>query len=298
MNKIFRKLFLAVVAFAFFFLAAHLTATPDAQERSVPGVTPQQLANPAPPRTPRPQLVPESAATSQEVNSGVPETAETNEMDGENLPFGLQETGDGFHGDEVNAAAGQTWLGLFTSGNGFYLRRTKIAVSMVNDPIADDENEQTGKSVATDIRDKSVFLLKRADFLREGPIKTVFFAPDINESTTELANGTIKKFSFGGKSYELMVANDVSKEKFLGSGAKLLLKSGDKVQMLRDLKEGCDDCYWNLYWVGDLDRDGKLDFYLDLSNHYNVTDKRLFLSSRAKTGELVGYVANFSTVGC
>jgi hypothetical protein len=297
MNKIFRKLFLTAVAFAFFLLAAYLTSTPKAQESSVPGATSEMLANLAPPQAPRPQLAPESAAASQEVNSGVAETAETNEMDEEKLLFRLQETGDGFHGDEVNAAAGQTWLGLFTSGSGFYLHRTKIAVSMVNDPIVDDDNEKTGKSVATDIQDKSVFLLKRADSLREGPIKTVFFAPDINEST-ELANGTIKKFSFGGKVYELMVANDVSKEKFLGSGAKLLLKSGGKVQTLRDLKDGCDDCYWNLFWVGDLDGDGKLDFYLDLSNHYNVMDKRLFLSSRAKTGELVGYVANFSTVGC
>lgn len=60
----------------------------------------------------------------------------------------------------------------------------------------------------------------------------------------------------------------------------------------------CDDCGWGIYWAGDLDGDGKLDLYLDLANHYNVGQYRLFLSSPAEKGKLVKEVANFRFVGC
>ena len=36
----------------------------------------------------------------------------------------------------------------------------------------------------------------------------------------------------------------------------------------------------------------------DASDHYNVLEKRLFLSSRARKGELVGQVATFRITGC
>jgi hypothetical protein len=275
---------------------AIVSSAPTAQEKPLPAPTPSMLSNIAP-LQPRPDTVggtSEPTRSVSDLSAGAPDPGESEQTA---LPLKLQETGDGFHGDQVNAATGQIWLGLFNRGNDFYLRRTKVAVSMVNDPIVDDESEKTGKSVATAIHDKSVFLLKKADFLREGPVKTVFFAPDTDEST-ELANGTIKRFAFGGRDYELAVSNDVSKEKFLVAGSKLLLKDGSKVQILRNLKDGCDDCSWNLYWAGDLDRDGKLDLYLDLTDHYNTIDKRLFLSSRAEAGEIVKYVANFWTNGC
>jgi hypothetical protein len=53
-----------------------------------------------------------------------------------------------------------------------------------------------------------------------------------------------------------------------------------------------------LVWAGDLDGDGRLDLYMDLTDHYNVTNYVLFLSSRAVTGELVKQVASRRYVGC
>jgi len=53
-----------------------------------------------------------------------------------------------------------------------------------------------------------------------------------------------------------------------------------------------------LRWAGDLDGDGKLDLILAADHHYNLSTTRLFLSSRAKKGELVQEVAKFSTSGC
>ena len=46
-----------------------------------------------------------------------------------------------------------------------------------------------------------------------------------------------------------------------------------------------------LLWAGDLDRDGRLDLLLDLSEHYNMSLPTLFLSSAAADSDLVAPVA-------
>jgi len=213
------------------------------------------------------------------------------------LKIKLLETGEGFHGDQVNAKSGEMWLGLFKDKERYFLRNTKLKISPAHDDIVDEENIKTGKSVFTDNKAQAVFLLKNAKILRQGDVKTVFFAEDIDEST-ELKNGSRKEFEFDGEKYILSVENKIQSDEFLGKGSKLTLSSNGKEQILTYLKDGCNDCYWNLYWVGDLDQDGKLDFYFDLSWHYNVMDKKLFLSSQAERGNLVKYVANFWTNGC
>jgi len=48
-----------------------------------------------------------------------------------------------------------------------------------------------------------------------------------------------------------------------------------------------------LYWVGDLDSDGKPDFYLSLYENDNVSAVFLFLSSKAENGKLIKAVASF-----
>lgn len=209
----------------------------------------------------------------------------------------LIEADEGFHGDEIKAKSGEIWLGLFKEKDEYFLRSTKITVLPAHDDIVDDENEMTGKIVFTDYKASSVFLLKNAKMLREDKIETLFYAADVGE-TTELKNGSQKNFEFNGENYNLRVENKLSSEEFLGKGSKLILSRGGTEQILNYLKDGCNDCYWNLYWIGDLDKDGKLDFYLDLSWHYNVSDKKLFLSSQAEKGKLVKAVANFITTGC
>ena len=227
----------------------------------------------------------------------IEEKVDWQEEDSAKLKIKLLETGEGFHGDQVNAKSGEMWLGLFKDKERYFLRNTKLKISPAHDDIVDEENIKTGKSVFTDNKAQAVFLLKNAKILRQGDVKTVFFAEDIDEST-ELKNGSRKEFEFDGEKYILSVENKIQSDEFLGKGSKLTLSSNGKEQILTYLKDGCNDCYWNLYWVGDLDQDGKLDFYFDLSWHYNVMDKKLFLSSQAERGNLVKYVANFWTNGC
>jgi len=227
----------------------------------------------------------------------VEEIVDWQEEDGTKFKTKLLETGEEFHGDQVNAKSGETWFGLFKKNDKYVLQTTKLKIVNVHDTIIDEKNEKTGKSVFTNNKAQAVFLLKNAKILSEGEVKTVFFAEDINEST-ELKNNSQKNFEFNGENYNLRVENEISSDEFLGKGSKLILSRNGKEQILNYLRDGCNDCYWNLYWVGDIDQDGKLDFYFDLSWHYNVTDRKLFLSSQAERGKLVKYVANFWTNGC
>lgn len=54
-----------------------------------------------------------------------------------------------FHGDEVKARSGETWLGLFKLGNDFFLAQAKIKVKLVHDVIVDNKPAQkTGKGIS------------------------------------------------------------------------------------------------------------------------------------------------------
>lgn len=213
----------------------------------------------------------------------------------------LLETGAGFHGDEVKARSGEKWLGLYVTKRGSFLAESTLKVKRVFDPIIDeDEQKPTGKSVSVDRREEPVFLVKNAEMLKPGSVTTVYRGGhDESHSFGKKPRVTLK---LGGQTYRL---NIVSPKRLapeavglLPADAKLSLTSGSSTQIVYSLNNNSDDLGWYLLWAGDLDGDGKLDLYLSLSYHYNVTQRRLFLSSQARAGRLVGQVAEFVTTGC
>lgn len=205
-----------------------------------------------------------------------------------------------FHGEEVTAKSGEKWLGLFRENDQYFLRFTKIKVRRVLDPVFHDidlkESRKTGKEVDVNNENKPIFLIKNAAMLHGGKVLTLFSQTDGYENNSML-NGFTKDFNLNGTNYTLKVVGDNPSNESLDVTSKLVLISGNSEQIVYKLG-ACDDCGWSLFWVGDLDGDGKLDLFADLNYHYNVTSRRLFLSSQAKDGELVKEVAIFSTVGC
>jgi hypothetical protein len=213
----------------------------------------------------------------------------------------LLETGDGFHGDEVKARSGEKWLGLYVTKRGSFLAESTLKVERVFDPVIDeDERKPTGKSVGVDRRAEPVLLVKNAKMLKPGAVTTVYHGGyDEAHSFGRKPRVTLK---LGGQTYRL---NIVSPKRLapeaaglLPPDAKLSLTSGPSTQILYSLNGSSDDLGWYLLWAGDLDGDGKLDLYLSLSYHYNVTQRRLFLSSQARAGRLAHQVAEFVTTGC
>lgn len=85
----------------------------------------------------------------------------------------------------------------------------------------------------------------------------------------------------------------------LPHNARLILKSGEKTQTVYSLGWYCgEDASWSLIWAGDLDRDGRLDLYMNVSQGYG-SEKRLLISSQASKGQLVKEIAQLVTMdGC
>jgi hypothetical protein len=197
-----------------------------------------------------------------------------------------------FHGDEVPAkSSGEQWLGLFSTPNGFELLPTKITVNYVHDSIMDrDETIKTGKEVMTDKKLQPIFLIKGSIPLKPGLVKTVFAG-----KTTFSPNSLPLSFYLedeSGDTYRISIAKRSDRETKYHA---ILVWLNDISQ---EISPCCADNSTELLWAGDLDRDGKLDLLINISNHYNVSIPTLFLSSPAKQNNLVEPVAQFVTTGC
>ncbi len=218
----------------------------------------------------------------------------------------LLETGQGFHGDEITAKSGETWLGLFEENGKSFLEFTKLTIRRVHDPVIDgyyekEATQKTGKSVFVYKKKEPVFLLKNAAMLSQGNIKTLYRydddAENLNGEDISIRNGFLKEFKIGEVVYTLRAKK--GKNKNQEDILALVLENDGISQTIHSIKyfeEG--DYLGSLYWAGDLDRDGKPDFYFSLYFHDNVEYKNLFLSSQAPKGKLVKKVATFSTTGC
>ncbi len=195
------------------------------------------------------------------------------------LPVKLLQTG-ALHAEEVSKEIGGPWIGLFRVGERYELERTRVEARPVDDDRLFD------REIVTSVQDQAVFLLHGATGLEPGTVTTVYEAdPDSDLRFPR------DKFTLGVSSLRLWTEK-TSPEGFPLNGSVLMMQySGYDAQVLRSLPNGCDDCSWKLLWVGDFDGDSKLDFLVDLSDHYNVRHPVLFLCSE-------GIYAAFHGVGC
>jgi hypothetical protein len=211
------------------------------------------------------------------------------------LSVRLVETGEGFHGDQVNARNGETWLGLYVTESGSALIASRLTVRRVFDPIIDeDERSATGKSVLVGGDDAPVFLVRNAPMLRPGKVVTSFYTA--KRASYSLEETPIVTLKLGTQSYFLKLVGSLSGNESLP--ARFLLTDGVTAQTLYSFLNGDEYADYGLSWAGDLDGDAKLDLYVELSPQENVTERKLFLSSQAKVGQLVAEIAEFVTSGC
>ena len=213
----------------------------------------------------------------------------------------LIETGK-FHRDEITARRGQVWLGLYVNGREAVLRYSKIQVRTVFDDVTDyGADTKTGKGVSVRGPRKPVLLLRPGAGLVPGSVISVFNQRHPNfERTLEKVPVHLQ---LGKRSYVLKVVSpdkqpSQCREHAFPRNARLVLASGKSSQTLYTLGDCGNEPYWYLVWAGDLDRDGKLDLYVNVTQHYDVSERKLFLSARARKGRLVKEVAAFVTGGC
>lgn len=209
-----------------------------------------------------------------------------------------------YHGDEVTQKNEDlNWFGLYMNNDStFYLEKTVLAFNSSFDSVLDDDqgNDETGITVKSYSKKKSVILMAGIDGLKEGEINV------LSNGYMEMAPNDELMFKFLGVSYKLKangVGNYNSENKFweyIDSYTLTLSATinGEYISQvlldMQDLKEAVP----HIQFIGDIDGDGILDLIIDDSDHYNVGSTSLFLSKSACDKEITKLVANLTTTGC
>ena len=206
-----------------------------------------------------------------------------------------------FHADEVKENVKDLpWLGLFADENGaFVLAETKIIAHRVVDGLLDDEEngEKTGWEISTESGQHPTVLISGRDF-DPGKVEAV-------ELPSGIYPGDSVKFDFNGLRYLLYATGSTFVDSLAGmthvSEYNLYIVRADKAGSRRSSlvsHASFDDAMTSILWAGDVDRDGYMDFLIDMSSHYNQRLPTLFLSSPAQSDQVVVRVAEHSSVGC
>lgn len=222
--------------------------------------------------------------------------------------FALQPPGS-FHGDEAVAADGESWLGLRLDGDDATLVATIVRVRPIEDVVAGDAPGQRSGREVTSIHGDAIAMYLRGPRLRAGPIERAQTFSDASQSVASMPDYSLE---FRGQRHRITAHCDPEPVARVDAQAqfvcRVLLDAPGRSQVLWAttgyFEPGAttpslgDDAAPTLLFAGDLDRDGRLDLILDVTDHYNVRRPTLFLSTLAAPGELLGIAARFQSVGC
>ncbi len=206
------------------------------------------------------------------------------------------ETGEVSNVKDIKAKSGEIWWGLFNENGIDVLRSTKIKVKLTKE-------EMLWKEVSVMDKKNPIFLVKNKKKFKTGAVKTLLRdktwreTDDDNDAIT-IKEGFNKKFFLGNIEYTLRVEKGISTKQ--ESILVLFLETATTSQIVHYIYYMDEyDYVGNLYWVGDLDRDGKLDLYMDFYGYEKGGySSGLFLSTEAEKGKLVGKFEYFMLGGC
>lgn len=190
------------------------------------------------------------------------------------------------YSDDLEVKSGETWLGLFGKNGKYVLRPTKMNVS------TEKSEEFFWKNISINTNTEPLFLVKELKSLKKGKVTTLFhnFSWKENENdeteTTSLYKDFVKEFKIGEDLYTLRVKQGINEKQ--EPILVLLLDNGKTSQIIYYVYYSPNNYVGSLYWVGDLDSDGKLDLFMDYYNYEKCNySSGLFLSSEADEGKLV-----------
>jgi hypothetical protein len=202
-----------------------------------------------------------------------------------------------FFESQIEAGIEGEWLALVRYGSRDELERREVIVRRMPD---NDNPLLNGIEIAVrglEQEQHAVFLIRGIANVGPAAVHEARIAcGDCALPDPDIAVERQVHLSLDGKDYDLEV-NPLDKTRSLDRASTVTLRSGDKRQVLYQLPDEPDEPSWPILWAGDLDRDGRLDLYLDLSWKYSVSRRVLFLSSAASGDSLVGEAVVFQTTG-
>ena len=199
---------------------------------------------------------------------------------GEGRPAGKLLRVGVFLEDYLRESAPGPWQALCPGKDGLALRTTTVRIT----PAPPLHGDEPAKNVDA-LECPDALVLMRVGSLRDGQVETVFRGEPRFLSTGETT------LRVGKSRYELEERRD-------GERLAIVLRLDAVEQRVVSLDSCCNDASPMLLWAGDVDRDQKLDLVLDLKTHYAASRYALFLSSAARSGDLVAEVAHFVSGSC
>jgi hypothetical protein len=211
-----------------------------------------------------------------------------------------------FHSAEAEMDLTKEWYGLFISEHSFSeVKKVQPVIKPCHDPIFDEDSSQrSGKEIF--LKDASrPQLLIGGTKLKEGKIETAHLV-----NSRCIFPGDRISFHFNGSEYSLMaigqVMFDTTHNRMIPyvKGYRVYFVKNQyqnpEVQELFHLEAlySGEEAQPSVFFAGDIDGDGKPDLLYNLSNHYNVGNVTLFLSSKAESGKMLKMVASRNTTGC
>jgi hypothetical protein len=200
--------------------------------------------------------------------------------------------------EDVPTRSGEKWLTLNQVRKGsFSVRSSAIAVRKYSNKEIGDGHLKVSFSNSP----KPILAIRKLGSIQVGDVQTLHFDPSEESETDEtelMEDGFHREFKLNGSIYSLRVSRGVTKAGEII--AVLVLSDGNTEQVIdySPIWPNSKPNLGHLIWAGDLDRDGRLDLYIDRSFGEEKSGTGLFLSSHAKPGKLIKLAALFGHTGC
>lgn len=199
-----------------------------------------------------------------------------------------------YRGGEVSFKKGQQVFGLYQDN----LSSTLVSGTFDYDPVKDnmfDKGEaKTGKRVKLDLGNrttKGALKMILVGRFTPGPIVTAQWESCFPK--VEIPQGKFRASMEAPHKCVMKLGKAETILSVIGGGNTV-----DGVSYRVTMPGGFSFGLVRLLWAGDLDRDGKLDFLLQDSDHYNKTESALYLSSEAMDKKPLRKVASHTAFGC
>jgi len=194
------------------------------------------------------------------------------------------DVGEGHYGDPPALPDGAEWLGLYVRGDSSWVQPVEVTIEV---RPSNEPGEPGRHEYVVDPRSPSLLLIG----VRQARVGTVQSALWYTDRLS--AADPVKEFVVGSEEYRLALegtsADPCAQVVTLAQGAR----SQRLYEARTDDTLACDEPRFDLHWVGDLDGDGRLDLLATFSPKYSYHPRRLYLSSAAAPGDLVGQVSLF-----
>lgn len=199
----------------------------------------------------------------------------------------------------VSYGDGDVWHALFKTDSGYVLEEVEVQAEPCPIPYKGKPSDTDGVRITLKHSQRPLIMVSGPGKLEAGSLRTVF------SGDKYISTGVVINFGHDGGITAMGRVTDEGHRhpaELLTVDYQVLFFnypfSRTDRQIILEHDRTSAESTPSLLWAGDLDRDGKTDLLLDMTDHYNVRHYGLFLSSEAEAGQLVKLVADLRLVGC